>query len=74
VLGGGTIFELTLTGGLRSLYSFFYSLTASFGGVGPTGLAGAPDGSLYGVTAAGGALACQYGQGCGTVFHLTGAN
>jgi len=70
--GGGTIFELTLTGELRTLYAFYYSLTASFGGDGPTGLVRAPDGSFYGTTAAGGALTCQYGQGCGTVFHLTG--
>ncbi|MGA2589320.1 MAG: choice-of-anchor tandem repeat GloVer-containing protein [Bryobacteraceae bacterium] len=72
LFGGGTIFELTLTGELRTLYSFYYSLTASFGGYGPTGLVIAPDGSFYGTTAAGGTLACQYGQGCGTVFHLTG--
>jgi uncharacterized repeat protein (TIGR03803 family) len=73
VFGGGNIFELTLTGELRTLYAFFYSLTASFGGDGPTGLVRAPDGSFYGTTAAGGALGCQYGQGCGTVFHLTSA-
>ena len=73
VFGGGNIFELTLTGELRTLYAFFYSLTASFGGDGPTGLVRAPDGSFYGTTAAGGALGCQYGQGCGSVFHLTGA-
>jgi uncharacterized repeat protein (TIGR03803 family) len=71
--GGGTIFELTLTGEFQTLYAFFSSLTSSFGGYGPTGLARGPDGSLYGVTAAGGALSCQYGQGCGTVFHLSGA-
>ncbi|MGA2591887.1 MAG: choice-of-anchor tandem repeat GloVer-containing protein [Bryobacteraceae bacterium] len=70
--GGGTIFELTLTGELRTLYAFYYSATASFGGYGPTALVIALDGSFYGTTAAGGALACQYGQGCGTVFHLTG--
>jgi uncharacterized repeat protein (TIGR03803 family) len=70
--GGGTIFELTLAGELRTLYAFYFSLTASFGGDGPTALVSAPDGSFYGTTAAGGALACQYGQGCGTVFHLTG--
>jgi len=69
--GGGMIFELTLTGILKTLYAFDYSLTSSFGGYVPTGLARAPDGSLYGTTAAGGALSCQYGQGCGTVFHLT---
>jgi uncharacterized repeat protein (TIGR03803 family) len=68
--GGGTIFEMTLTGDLQTLYAFFASSTSSFGGYEPTGLAHAPDGSLYGVTAAGGALSCQYGQGCGTVFHL----
>jgi uncharacterized repeat protein (TIGR03803 family) len=70
--GGGTIFELSLVGQLQTLYAFFYSLTSSFGGYGPTALLRAPDGSFYGVTAAGGALSCQYGQGCGTVFHLTG--
>ena len=73
VFGGGTIFEMSLTGELRTLYAFFYSLTASFGGDGPTGLVRVPDGSFYGTTAAGGALGCQYGQGCGTVFHLTSA-
>jgi uncharacterized repeat protein (TIGR03803 family) len=70
--GGGTVFELTLTGELRTLYQFYDSATASFGGYGPTGLVSAPDGTLYGATAAGGTLSCQYGQGCGTAFHLTG--
>jgi uncharacterized repeat protein (TIGR03803 family) len=70
--GGGTIFELPLTGGLRTLYAFFYSLSASFGGYGPSALVSAPDGTFYGTTIAGGGLACQYGQGCGTVFHLGG--
>lgn len=69
--GGGTIFEMSLTGEVKTLYEFFYSLTSSFGGYIPTGLARTPDGSLYGATAAGGALSCQYGQGCGTLFRLT---
>jgi uncharacterized repeat protein (TIGR03803 family) len=71
LFGGGTIFELPLTGELQTLYSFFNSATSSFGGYTPTALVRAADGSLYGVTAAGGALSCQYGQGCGTVFHLS---
>ena len=73
LFGGGTIFELGLTGELLTLYSFFNSATPSFGGYTPTALVRAPDGSFYGVTAAGGALSCQYGQGCGTVFHLSSA-
>jgi uncharacterized repeat protein (TIGR03803 family) len=70
--GGGTIFELPLTGGLRTLYAFFYSLSASFGGYQPSALVAAPDGTFYGTTLGGGGRACQYGQGCGTVFHLSG--
>ena len=70
--GGGGVFELTPAGEFLPLYAFFSSLTASFGGYGPSGLVRAPDGSFYGTTAAGGTLSCQYGQGCGTVYHLTG--
>jgi len=73
-LGGtfnhGTLFKITPSGTLTTLYNFFCSESDCTDGVGPTGrLVQATDGDLYGTTGGGGNTAC--GGGCGTVFKIT---
>ena len=61
----GTVFKITTTGQLTTLYNF-----AAGGGEGPTGgLIQATDGAFYGTTANGGGSACT--DGCGTIFQMT---
>ncbi|HUI85476.1 MAG TPA: choice-of-anchor tandem repeat GloVer-containing protein [Candidatus Binatia bacterium] len=71
----GTVFQLSNTGAgwtLTTLYSF----AGGTDGAGPQGMTFAPDGSLYGITVAGGIaenLCSGYFPflGCGTVYKLT---
>jgi uncharacterized repeat protein (TIGR03803 family) len=58
--GDGTLFKITPSGALRTMYSFDET-----DGSGPTGLAQATDGNFYGTTSTGGA----YHDG--TVFKIT---
>jgi uncharacterized repeat protein (TIGR03803 family) len=65
--GCGTVFKITPTGQLTTLYSFHGT-----DGAHPTGgLLQYTDGSFYGMTAAGGNQhsGCN-SEGCGTIFHL----
>jgi uncharacterized repeat protein (TIGR03803 family) len=78
--GCGTIFRMTPTGTVTTLYSFPYDTTTGIApnGAYPTaGLIQAKDGNLYGVAQQGGSPAAYEcnGPGCGTVFRisLTGA-
>jgi uncharacterized repeat protein (TIGR03803 family) len=70
---GGTVFKITPSGTLTTLYSF----GTTPDGFGPSGpLVQAADGTFYGVTSYGGANnshACLeiLGYGCGTVFKIT---
>jgi uncharacterized repeat protein (TIGR03803 family) len=67
----GTIFKITQSGTLTTLYSFC-ALSGCTDGIYPNGLIQAADGNLYGTTNRGGidgGGACQ--QGCGTVFKIT---
>ena len=69
--GCGTIFKITPTGGLTTLYSFC-SQSGCADGSGPlTTLVQATDGNFYGTTNAGGARCAYYTGGCGTVFSIT---
>jgi uncharacterized repeat protein (TIGR03803 family) len=70
--GSGTVFKISLSGTLTTLYSFC-SRTACADGADPfTGLMQATDGNLYGVTAAGGATStCEPFNRCGTAFRVT---
>jgi uncharacterized repeat protein (TIGR03803 family) len=69
--GCGTIFQLNKKGILTPLYSF----TGGTDGADPGfGLVRDPAGNFYGVTSQGGYLACDNGQGCGTVFQLDTSN
>ncbi len=60
----GTIFKITPSGALTTLYSFCAQESCA-DGADPVGLVQATDGDLYGTTAAGGA------KGGGTVFKIT---
>jgi uncharacterized repeat protein (TIGR03803 family) len=68
--GCGTIFEMTGSGALKTLYSFCVRTNCSDGN-GPTSLIQASDGSYYGTTLTGGVRCSQYMTPCGTVFRIT---
>jgi uncharacterized repeat protein (TIGR03803 family) len=63
--GCGTVFKLTPSGSLTVLHTF-----EGKDGLQPVaGLVQGPDGNLYGVTSAGGAVICE--AVCGTIFRIT---
>lgn len=68
----GVVFQLTKRGSLFWKEKVLYAFTGAFDGDGPAGVTLGPDGSLYGITVAGGAhsgnLTCELG--CGTVFKI----
>ena len=65
--GDGTIFKITPSGSMSTLYSFC-SLANCADGQGPTSLLQGPDGNLYGTTGTGGGCGPVCG---GTIFQLT---
>jgi len=65
--GCGTVFALTATGGLTTLYTFCSQTNCTDGAAPVAGLVEGADGSLYGTTIIGGANLY------GTVFKITGA-
>jgi uncharacterized repeat protein (TIGR03803 family) len=69
--GGGTVFKITPSGALTTLYSFCSQPNCA-DGYGPMA---APvqgtDGNLYGTTSSGGTGNCGGDQGCGAVFKVT---
>jgi len=68
--GAGTIFRITPTGSLTTLYNFCRQTNCADGGS-PTGtLIQGTDGALYGTTQVGGGTGCQ-SEGCGVVFRLS---
>ena len=68
--GCGTVFRMTASGVLSTLYSFD---NGSDGGEPFAGLVQATDGNFYGAATYGANPACTGGLGgCGTVFRLTG--
>jgi uncharacterized repeat protein (TIGR03803 family) len=62
--GGGTVFSITSSAVLTTIYSFCSQTNCADGAI-PTGLIQATDGSFYGTTTGGGA------SGGGTVFSIT---
>ncbi len=64
--GCGTVFKITPSGNLTTLYRFCSLTNCSDGALPYGGLVQASDGSLWGTTGAGGK------HGCGTVFAITG--
>jgi uncharacterized repeat protein (TIGR03803 family) len=63
--GGGTLFQITPSGTLTSLYSFCAQASCTDGKTPVAGLTQATDGNFYGTTELGGA------NGAGTIFQLT---
>ncbi|MGH9432855.1 MAG: choice-of-anchor tandem repeat GloVer-containing protein [Terriglobia bacterium] len=72
---GGTVFKITRTGALTTLYSFCAQSGCADGSQPMGGLVLGTDGNFYGTTAYGGnGSACPAGiGGCGTAFKITPA-
>jgi uncharacterized repeat protein (TIGR03803 family) len=69
---GGTVFKITSSGTLTTLYTFCSQTDCTDGASPQAGLVQATDGNLYGTTAGGGANATACGiYDCGTVFKIT---
>jgi len=66
----GTVFKITPSGTLTTLYSFCAQSGCTDGGSPLAGLVQAPNGDFYGTTGTGGNTNC-FGGGCGTVFKIT---
>jgi uncharacterized repeat protein (TIGR03803 family) len=64
--GGGTVFKMTPSGKLTTLYSFCAQAGCTDGANPSAGLVQATNGDFYGTTAGGGACST-----CGTVFKIT---
>ena len=70
--GCGTIFKITPSGTLTTLYSFCPQSGCVDGDQPEGGMVQATNGTFYGTTALGGAnTTCFGGMGCGTVFKIT---
>ena len=68
----GTIFKITPSGSLTTLYSFCSQSSCTDGASPDLGLVQATDGNLYGTTGAGGAnMTDCFGSSCGTFFKIT---
>jgi len=65
----GTVFKITPTGTLTTLYSFCSQPNCADGRY-PGGVVMATDGNFYGVTGGGGSSSCT-DDGCGTIFKIT---
>jgi uncharacterized repeat protein (TIGR03803 family) len=70
--GFGTVYKISLTGKLTTIYSFCSQPSCADGGGPMAGLLQAPTGKFYGTTNFGGAT-CSNNDNCGTVFELTPA-
>jgi len=69
--GAGTVFKISPSGTLTTLYSFCPQSGCTDGALPYAGLLQAPNGDFYGTTAYGGASACSFALGCGTVFKVS---
>ena len=69
--GNGTIFRITPTGSLTTLYRFGGRTNPPNGGPPSSSLVQAIDGNFYGTTINGGGLNCGTQSGCGTVYKIT---
>ena len=65
----GTVFKVTPSGTLTTLYSFCTQSGCTDGADPVAGLTQATDGDLYGTTQSGGSPVCY--QGCGAIFKIT---
>ena len=74
--GGGTVFKITPSGMLTTLYSFCTLANCADGKQPNGGLVQGRNGNFYGTTAVGGegiATCSPFDSGCGTVFEITPA-
>jgi uncharacterized repeat protein (TIGR03803 family) len=71
--GGGTIFEITPSGSLSTLYSFCSKPLCADGFSPLAGLVQGDDGDFYGTTFGGGANTAPDQEGGGTIFKITPA-
>jgi len=69
----GTIFKISSSGTLTTVYDFCSKANCSDGSQPVAGLIRASDGSFYGTTDIGGDTTCNPPYGCGTVFKITPA-
>jgi uncharacterized repeat protein (TIGR03803 family) len=72
--GRGTVFKITATGELTTLYSFCSLKHCADGSTPTAALIQAENGNFYGTTYDGGTVKCSYFQtafGCGTIFEIT---
>ena len=69
----GTVFKVTPTGTLTTLYSFCAKTNCTDGSVPFGGLVLGTDGNFYGTTSEGGIIADPCGGDCGTVFKISPA-
>ena len=70
--GGGTVFRITPSGALTTLYEFCAQDSCMDGYLLSAGLLQGTDGNFYGTTLGGGAnRSCEGQLGCGTVFKIT---
>lgn len=70
-MGCGTIFEITSTDTLKTLYSFCSATNCSDGDSTQSGLLQSTVGSFYGTTSSGGTDFLHCTEGCGTIFRLS---
>jgi uncharacterized repeat protein (TIGR03803 family) len=66
---GGTVFKITHSGELTTLYTFCSQSNCTDGSTPTAGLVQAADGNFYGTTEGGGNNTCE--GGCGTIFKIT---
>jgi uncharacterized repeat protein (TIGR03803 family) len=71
--GMGTVFMMTPSGTLSTLYSFCAQSSCADGSQPEGGLVLGSDGNFYGTTTEGGNTGCIGGVGCGTVFKINSA-
>lgn len=73
--GRGTVFEISASGKLTTLYSFCFRRGCPDGSLPLAALIQGKDGNFYGTTAQGGAFSsfCNSTGGCGTIFEITPA-
>jgi len=68
----GTVFRITPSGELKTLYNFCSQANCADGASPNPGLIQATDGNFYGTTVLGGTnSSCNSGIGCGTVFKMS---
>jgi uncharacterized repeat protein (TIGR03803 family) len=67
--GGGTVFRMTRSGTLTTLYSFCSQSGCPDGSQPRARLGETPDGNFYSTTSTGGLSDCE--SGCGTVYEIT---